>query len=171
MSGGQKRRADIARAMLNRPQLLFLDEPTTGLDPKSRRAIWNAIKNMKENYGMTVFLTTHYMEEAADADKVVILREGKIVADDTPTGLKEKHAMDLLKIYGASDELKNWLGDQTVPYEILPYHVQIEVTSPEQALDILNFTQSHGGMTSFEVIHGTLDDVFLNIMGREEVEE
>ena len=171
LSGGQKRRADIARAMLNRPQLLFLDEPTTGLDPKSRRAIWNAIKNMKENYGMTVFLTTHYMEEAADADKVVILREGKIVADDTPTGLKEKHAMDLLKIYGASDELKNWLGDQTVPYEILPYHVQIEVTSPEQALDILNFTQSHGGMTSFEVIHGTLDDVFLNIMGREEVEE
>ncbi|HHX37749.1 MAG TPA: ABC transporter ATP-binding protein [Clostridiaceae bacterium] len=170
LSGGQKRRADIARAMLNRPQLLFLDEPTTGLDPKSRRAIWDAIKHMKENYGITVFLTTHYMEEAADADKVVILREGEIVADDTPTSLKEKHAMDVVKIYGASDQLLKWLEEEIIPYTIMPYHVQIEVNSPEQALNILNFTKAHGGMTSFEVIHGTLDDVFLNIMGQEEAE-
>ncbi len=168
LSGGQRRRADIARSLLNRPQLLFLDEPTTGLDPRSRRAIWDAIKNMKETYGMTVFLTTHYMEEAADADKVVIIREGKIVADDTPTGLKEKHATDVVKIYGPTEALKNELTAEGLTLHRLPTGIAIEIDSAEQTLGILNKAHADRAMSSFEVIQGTLDDVFLNIMGKEE---
>lgn len=165
LSGGQRRRADIARALLNRPQLLFLDEPTTGLDPKSRRAIWDAIKKMKDSYGMTVFLTTHYMEEAADADQVVIIRAGHIVADDTPTGLKEKHATDVVKLYGATADLERDLAARGLTLHPLKDGIAIDIDSPEETLDILNQAYQKGGMSSFEVIHGTLDDVFLNIMG------
>ena len=90
LSGGQKRRADIARALLQKPDLLFLDEPTTGLDPQSRQQIWKAIASMQKKEGLTVFLTTHYMEEAAGADDIVIIDKGRIAAQGTPDALRER---------------------------------------------------------------------------------
>lgn len=89
LSGGQRRRVDIARALINRPKLLFLDEPTTGLDPKTRLQVWEIIHNLRKETGLTVFLTTHYMEETVDCDNVVIIDSGKIVANDSPHNLKK----------------------------------------------------------------------------------
>ncbi len=88
LSGGQRRRADIARALIHLPKLLFLDEPTTGLDPKTRRDIWQLIRDLQRTNGMTVFLTTHYMEEAADSEEIVIIHKGVIKAKGTPLELK-----------------------------------------------------------------------------------
>ena len=90
LSGGQRRRIDVARALLHKPEILILDEPTTGLDPQTRVTLWRAIENLRKTENMTVFLTTHYMEEAADADYVVILDSGKISACGTPIELKKK---------------------------------------------------------------------------------
>lgn len=98
LSGGQRRRADIARALLHTPRILFLDEPTTGLDPQSRRSIWNTIKKLQAEQGMTVFLTTHYMEEAEDADYCIVVDDGKIAAKGTPVDLKRRYAKDRMQI-------------------------------------------------------------------------
>ena len=106
LSGGQVRRADIARALINHPKLLFLDEPMTGLDPKTREDIWSMLFTMKNEMGMTIFLTTHYMEEAANADDVVIIKKGEIVEEGTPAYLKEKYTEDHLVAYGYDASLK-----------------------------------------------------------------
>ena len=106
MSGGQVRRADIARALINRPKLLFLDEPMTGLDPKTREDIWKMLFQMKNEMGMTIFLTTHYMEEAAQADDVVIIKKGEIVEEGTPAYMKDKYTEDHLVAYGYDENLK-----------------------------------------------------------------
>ena len=144
LSGGQKRRADIARALINRPKLLFLDEPTTGLDPKTRRDIWHMIRNLQKDSGMTVFLTTHYMEEAAESDDIAIIHRGEIRARGTPMHLKEKYAYDLLKLSLNSGERINHKLNKT--------------------LDALPIIDSYSGQIAHvEIISGTLDDVFLNI--------
>lgn len=91
LSGGQRRRVDIVRALLHQPKILFLDEPTTGLDPRSRRNLWNYLTKLRQQQNMTIFLTTHYMEEADDADHVVIMDQGRIIEDDTPANLKAKY--------------------------------------------------------------------------------
>ncbi|RJX27405.1 MAG: ABC transporter ATP-binding protein, partial [Acholeplasma sp.] len=98
LSGGQKRRTEIARALFSNPEILLLDEPTTGLDPETRQIVWKVIEDLKKNHGMTIFLTTHYMEEAANADHVVIINKGKIVAEGTPAQLKDEYSYDRLKI-------------------------------------------------------------------------
>ncbi|MGI8484799.1 MAG: ABC transporter ATP-binding protein [Thermomicrobiales bacterium] len=98
LSGGQKRRADIARALIHAPSLLFLDEPTAGLDPASRETVWTAIANLRQESGLTVFLTTHYMEETERADNVCVIDTGKIVAQGTPTELRAKYAHDELSL-------------------------------------------------------------------------
>nr|HPJ23995.1 ATP-binding cassette domain-containing protein [Bacillota bacterium] len=98
LSGGQRRRTDIARALIHKPKILFLDEPTTGLDPQTRKNVWETIKKLQEKENMTVFLTTHYMEEADEADFVVIIDEGKIAAKGTPTELKDVYSRDSLRI-------------------------------------------------------------------------
>lgn len=107
LSGGQRRRIDIARALLHRPEILILDEPTTGLDPQTRQLIWNVIEKLQKTENMTVFLTTHYMEEAANAGYVVILDKGSIAAQGTPFELKNDYVQDIVSVYGVSeDEIK-----------------------------------------------------------------
>lgn len=103
LSGGQRRRIDIARALINRPRILILDEPTTGLDPQTRKTLWNVISDLRKNENMTVFLTTHYMEEAAEADYVVVLDGGRISAEGTPLELKNTYTGDFITLYGIDE--------------------------------------------------------------------
>lgn len=99
LSGGQKRRCEIAAALMHTPEILFLDEPTTGLDPATRLDVWNTIEELQKNEKMTVFLTTHYMEEAAGADKIIIMDHGNIITSGAPFELKERFAADKLRLY------------------------------------------------------------------------
>lgn len=114
LSGGQRRRIDIARAIFHRPQLLILDEPTTGLDPQTRQTVWNVISILQKKKHMTVFLTTHYMEEAAGADRIVILDEGKIAAEGTPLELKNRYTGDYITLYHAKESA---VASLQMPYE------------------------------------------------------
>lgn len=162
LSGGQRRRVDIARALIHDPKILFLDEPTTGLDPKSRIMVWNVIDNLRKNANLTVFLTTHYMEETKDANRVVIIDHGHILVNDTPINLKEKYTKNYLKVYTEkNDNLEarfNKYDYKTNAYYI-PFDDSKEVISfIEKNKDILN---------DFEVIKGDMDDVFLNVTGKE----
>ena len=150
LSGGQKRRADIARALINYPKILFLDEPTTGLDPKTRQDIWNLIRELQKKHEMTVFLTTHYMEEAVESDDIVIINKGEIKAQGTPAELKEKYAHDKLKIV---------LKDGK--------HIDEKLNKTVDAIPIINKYKDK--IFHFEVISGTLDDVFINVTGGENV--
>ena len=157
LSGGQKRRCEIAAALMHSPELLFLDEPTTGLDPATRKSVWETITDMRKNTGMTVFLTTHYMEEAAEADKIVILDSGRICAEGTPFELKEKYARDKLRLY-----TEKTLAHDNLKKESFGYSAELKDTM--QALEILD--KVRGEITGFEVVGGTMDDVFLNAAGK-----
>ena len=157
LSGGQKRRCEIAAALMHSPELLFLDEPTTGLDPATRKSVWETITSMRKTCGMTVFLTTHYMEEAADADKIVILDKGRICAEGTPFELKEKYARDKLRLYTDKQ-----LSVRGATKESWGYSAYLDSTI--DAIDIVNSVRSD--ITGFEVIGGTMDDVFLNATGK-----
>lgn len=163
LSGGQKRRADIARALINQPKILFLDEPTTGLDPKTRVSVWKTIKDMQEQFKMTVFLTTHYMEEAANADKITIINKGEIVAEGSPHELKLQYTKDVLKVYQPVKEVMNYLNEKEIPYVMDKETLHIEMRSAKNTIDILNDLKDN--LASFEVIQGNMDDVFLNIIG------
>lgn len=136
LSGGQKRRADIARALINQPKLLFLDEPTTGLDPKTRISVWETIKEMQQQFGMTVFLTTHYMEEAANADCITIISKGEIVAEGSPHDLKERYTKELLKIYQPTSQIISYLKENKSAYHLGKETVLIEV---KQRMRLLRF--------------------------------
>lgn len=164
LSGGQKRRVDIARALLNRPKLLFLDEPTTGLDPATRSKVWEIIHKLRREYGLTVFLTTHYMEETALCDKVVIIDAGRIAAAGTPHELKQQFAGNRLLWYTPqterSDELLRTNG-LTFEYHLDCYRVPME--SSEQATALL---KRCGEITDYEFIKGNMDDVFLAVTGK-----
>lgn len=168
LSGGQKRKCEIAQAVLHKPEILILDEPTTGLDPQTRTAIWSLIRNMQEKYGMTVFLTTHYMEEAAAADHVVILEKGSIQAEGTPDALKSRYGKDSLKLW--FDQLDK-CADQLKVMGYLPKlktdHLLISVNSSQEALRVLENIKD---FKDFELIKGTMDDVFLAVTTHTEVE-
>ena len=161
LSGGQRRRADIARALIHRPKILFLDEPTTGLDPQTRGFVWNTIKKLQKQNNMTVFLTTHYMDEAAVADHIVILDHGLIIAEGTPYELKKAHAHDLLKIV---------LRENISPKHILKniifekknniYSIPVENTI--SGLQLVKKLEPH--IAAFEMQQGTMDDVFINVL-------
>lgn len=166
LSGGQRRRADIARALLNTPKILFLDEPTTGLDPKTRREVWETVSRLQQTSGTTVFLTTHYLEEAAEADFVIIIDKGSIVAKGTPDALREEHSSDILRILPSDrDAVTTALDSAGHCYEENAGVINLLINNAMDALPILNSLGS--SVETFEVIHGTLDDVFLNITGRE----
>ncbi|MEG0385714.1 MAG: ABC transporter ATP-binding protein [Solibacillus sp.] len=168
LSGGQKRRADIARALIHRPQILFLDEPTTGLDPQTRQFVWQAIKRLQQETNMTVFLTTHYMEEAAVANQIVILKNGEIVAEGTPDALKTKYAYDQLEIvFQDVAEGEKWLHQNELAFTERNDIYSVRVTSTMHALTLLK--QVEPLIASFEVIKGTMDDVFIHIMQEEDV--
>lgn len=161
LSGGQRRRIDIARALLNRPKLLILDEPTTGLDPQTRNTLWNVIENLRKRENMTVFLTTHYMEEAADADYVIILDSGKIAASGTPLELKNTYTGDFITIYGAEDNEIEKLG---VKYEAERELFRIDVPDTAAATQlILKYPEV---FRDYEITKGKMDDVFLAVTGK-----
>lgn len=161
LSGGQRRRIDIARALLHRPQLLILDEPTTGLDPQTRKLLGDVVNDLRKNESMTVLLTTHYMEEAADTDYVVILDSGKIVAEGTPLELKNKYTGDFITIYEADESEIKKLG---MPYEILRDAIRVSV--PDTAAATKLITENPKMFTDYEVTKGKMDDVFLTVTGR-----
>lgn len=161
LSGGQKRRVDVARALLNNPKILILDEPTTGLDPEARKALWSVVTSLRKNQNMTVFLTTHYMEEAADADYVVILDSGKISAEGTPLELKNNYTGDFVTIYNVDEDKIKALG---LSYENIRDAVRIAVKNTEEARDLI---VGHPDLfTDFEITKGKMDDVFLAVTGK-----
>lgn len=166
LSGGQKRRCDIARALLHEPKLLFLDEPTTGLDPQTRHMIWELLDHLRKEHGTSIFLTTHYMEEAAQSNYVVVMDEGRIQAQGTPQQLKEKYAFDRLLLY--SDEqaqLKDVLSKKEIQFEEEKNMLCVPLNNTMEALDVLSIAKEY--LHDFEVLHGTMDDAFLQIIGKE----
>ncbi len=166
LSGGQKRRADIARALLHTPKVLFLDEPTTGLDSQTRKSVWDTIKRLKEEQEMTVFLTTHYLEEAEDADYCMVVDDGQIAARGTPFSLKEKYAKDKLRIKCREEaQVKEKLRERGISFEKKGELLEVCLTSTMEALPILNECRELIG--DFSVIRGSMDDVFIGITGKE----
>lgn len=163
LSGGQRRRVDIARALINRPKILILDEPTTGLDPQTRKTVWEIISNVKKETGMTVFLTTHYMEETAKADTVVIIDSGKIIAEGSPVRLKDKYSSDYVKIYYPKNEtIEESLKGYRYTYEDNFYRVKVS-----SSVEAKEFVKTHDKiLNDFEIIKGDMDDVFLNVTGK-----
>ncbi len=161
LSGGQRRRIDIARALLHRPEVLILDEPTTGLDPQTRLLIWNVMDKLRTDEKLTVFLTTHYMEEAANADYVVILDKGSIAAEGTPFELKNKYVQDTMSIYGVTEAQIKTLG---IEYEEIRdgYRVRVKNTSEATELIVAHQELFH----DYEVTKGGMDDVFLAVTGK-----
>jgi len=168
LSGGQKRRVEIARALFSNPTLLILDEPTTGLDPETRLVVWKLIEQLRVNEGITVFLTTHYMEEAANADYVVIIHKGKIVAKGSPAELKTQYSKDYFKLIPHDKEtLLKYLDAKGRNYKKVADQYYIEVSSTKDAIILIEDIEDN--IKSFEVSKGTLDDVFVNVIGAQNV--
>ena len=167
LSGGWKRRCEIARALLHAPEILFLDEPPTGLAPATRKIVWESIGRLREEENMTIFLTTHYMEEAARASHIAIIDAGEIKEYGTPFSLKEAYAKDKLNLMPKSDRqsaLKEYLTRQGIAYRRKEEILQIGVKNSMAALPLLNEADSM--IEGFEVVQGSMDDVFLNVTGR-----
>jgi multidrug/hemolysin transport system ATP-binding protein len=163
LSGGQKRRVEIGRAIFNQPKILFLDEPTTGLDPENRKQVWNVINELKDKYHTSVILTTHYMEEASTAAQIIIIKSGKIIANGSPLELKQRYSQDSLKILPNNEnELLSYLKSKQLKYLVVDKVYVLEVTSTKQTLNIISDVKDN--IASFEVIKGTLEDVFLNCL-------
>lgn len=166
LSGGQRRRCDIARALINKPQILFLDEPTTGLDPQTRKSVWETIQRLQKSNNMTLFLTTHYMEEAAEADYVIIIDEGKIAAKGTPAYLRETYAKDKLSLMCRDVKtVSGLLAQKNIENVIISDCVCVELKETMEALQIIQDVKEY--ITGFEVTAGTMDDAFIGITGKE----
>lgn len=161
LSGGQRRRVDIARALIHDPEILILDEPTTGLDPQTRKLLWDVISRMRQEKNMTVFLTTHYMEEAADADYVVILDSGKIAAEGTPLMLKNTYTGDFITLYGIDEEQVKSLN---MPYETIRDAYRVAVPNTQAATELI--VKCPELFKDYEITKGKMDDVFLAVTGK-----
>ena len=161
LSGGQKRRVDVARALIHNPRILILDEPTTGLDPQTRKNIWDVVTKLRKEEGVTVLLTTHYMEEAADADYVVIIDGGKIVAEGTPLELKNTYTGDFITLYNIEEKLVQTLG---LEYEVVGEAYRIEVPHTGEATELI--IKHPEVFTDYEITKGKMDDVFLAVTGK-----
>ena len=162
LSGGQKRRCEIAFALMHSPKILFLDEPTTGLDPATRVDVWEAVEQLRSNTDMTVFLTTHYMEEAQSADKIIIIDKGKKLAEGTPVELKERFAKDSLKLYfdkSSRNRVLEVVGKDNLI--ATSYGGFVESDNPFAAAETARALR--GIVEGFEIIQGKMDDVFLNV--------
>ena len=167
LSGGWKRRCEIARALLHKPEILFLDEPTTGLDPATRKIVWESIGHLRREEDMTIFLTTHYMEEAARASHIAIIDAGEIKEYGTPFSLKEMYAKDKLNLIpksGKESLLNEYLTAQGLAYKVKEEVLQIGVDNSLAAIPILY--KAEPMLEGFEVVQGSMDDVFLNVTGR-----
>ena len=169
LSGGQQRRIDIARALIHSPKILILDEPTTGLDPNTRITVWAFLNELRREQSLSILLTTHYMEEAGEADYVVIIDSGKIVASDTPNNLKNQYAYDFVKIYNYSHDLIDIFDKDGVSYTREGEGIVIEVKDISKAKEILIKYAQY--IEDFEVVKGRMDNVFLNVTGKQLKEE
>ncbi|ECX6967941.1 ABC transporter ATP-binding protein [Listeria monocytogenes] len=167
LSGGQKRRAEIARAIMHDPEILLLDEPTTGLDPKTRVSVWKIIDYLREELGMTVFLTTHYLEEAKDADQLAVIHKGKIIAQGTPANIRSRFSVDKIFFYDAKvAELQTIIEKINLPFKVTKETMRVDVINQDvEILAILNQAAELYG--SFEVIKGNLDDAFISMIKEE----
>lgn len=165
LSGGQRRRTDIARALINTPELLILDEPTTGLDPQTRLTVWAAIDKIRQRTGMSVLLTTHYMEESAAADRIVIIDEGKLVAEGSPVALKDKYSSDSVRLYmPKTAETDRILSESGLGFTYQNTFYKVAVSDSGAAM---RFLTAHPALIAdFEVVKGDMDDVFLNVTGK-----
>ncbi len=161
LSGGQRRRIDIARALIHRPRLLILDEPTTGLDPQTRRLLWGVIEGLRRREGLTVFLTTHYMEEAAEADYVVIIDGGRIAAEGSPLELKNTYTGDFITLYGLPEEK---ISELSAEYERVADGYRISVKNTAEATELI--LAHPEAFTDYEIVKGRMDDVFLAVTGK-----
>lgn len=161
LSGGQRRRIDIARALFHKPKILILDEPTTGLDPQTRKTLWSVISNLRKNENMTVFLTTHYMEEAAEADYVVIIDSGKISAEGTPLELKNTYTGDYITIYGTKEKDVKSLG---IEYEQIKDAYRLSVPNTKVATELI--IKNPDVFNDYEITKGKMDDVFIAVTGK-----
>jgi len=163
LSGGQRRKCDIARALLAKPKILFLDEPTTGLDPQSRIELWETIEDIRNNDKMTVFLTTHYMEETENADRVAIIDGGRVLCIDSPQRLKTEYSTDILRLIvkkGCNAELEHHLKS----FEIVADTYIVKMKNGIDSIDFLPQVKPY--LDSFEMEKGNMDSVFLNVVGR-----
>ncbi|MDD3842267.1 MAG: ABC transporter ATP-binding protein [Candidatus Izemoplasmatales bacterium] len=166
LSGGQRRRTDIARALIHHPKILFLDEPTTGLDPQTRKTVWKTVENLQKEQGMTVFLTTHYMEEAGLADYVIVIDDGLIAAKGTPAELKEKYSSDTIQIKPTdSQNAKLLLEQNQIDYREVSDLLIIDIKKTIDALPIIKLLE--GMIVSVQILNGTMDDAFIGIIGKE----
>ena len=167
LSGGWKRRCEIARALLHAPEILFLDEPTTGLDPSTRKIVWESIEKLREEEEMTIFLTTHYMEEAARASHIAIIDGGELKEYGTPFSLKEAYAKDKLRLISkqeAKDKLEMCLLQKNMTFRQKEECMEINVSDSLSALPLLNEIKPM--IEGFELVQGSMDDVFLNVTGK-----
>ncbi len=168
LSGGQRRRADIARALVNTPKILFLDEPTTGLDPQTRKSVWETIRKLQAETGMTVFLTTHYMEEAAEADYVIVIDSGLISARGTPSQLKEKYAGDFLKLIPKKESYDGIVRElNSKKYSFTENAGYISISIPDTMSAVPLVEQFKNDIEGLEIVNGTMDDAFIAITGKE----
>lgn len=161
LSGGQRRRIDIARALIHKPKILILDEPTTGLDPKTRKLLWNVISNFRKNENMTIFLTTHYMEEAVESDYIVIIDNGRIISEGTPHDLKNTYTQDYITIYGVNEDDIRKLSPN---YEVVKNGYRISISNTKEATDMI--TKHPELFVDYEITKGRMDDVFLAANGK-----
>ncbi|MEX1377162.1 MAG: ABC transporter ATP-binding protein [Eubacteriales bacterium] len=166
LSGGQRRRADIARALIHNPKILIMDEPTTGLDPYTRESLWKFIEYLREQQNTTIFLTTHYMEEASQADRIIMIDKGEIIENDSPTNLKIKYSRDVLKVYPRKkSEIRDYFMDKEIEFKEETEYFNIHIKNHIQAVEILeNLKNKIGG---FEMIKGNMDQVFLALTTEE----
>ncbi len=161
LSGGQRRRIDIARALIHKPKILILDEPTTGLDPKTRKLLWNVISNFRKNENMTIFLTTHYMEESVESDYIVIIDNGRIISEGTPHDLKNTYTQDYITIYGVNEDEIRKLSPN---YEVVKNGYRISISNTKEATDMI--TKHPELFVDYEITKGRMDDVFLAATGK-----
>ena len=165
LSGGQKRRVDIARALLSNPDILFLDEPTTGLDIQTRKSIWDLLYRLQRDEGMTIILTTHYLDEADGADQLYIIDHGKVIAQGSATEIKSEYASNLLKIYFKDKQVEKFLPKNMPVEKENEFEYSLYPKSQLEAIDYL--TQVREKIASFEFRPGTMDDAFIALTGRE----
>ena len=165
LSGGQKRRVDIARALLSNPDILFLDEPTTGLDIQTRKSIWDLLYRLQRDEGMTIILTTHYLDEADEADQLYIIDHGEVIAQGSATEIKSEYASNLLKICFKDKQVEKFLPKNMPVEKENEFEYSLYPKSQLEAIDYL--TQVREKIASFEFRPGTMDDAFIALTGRE----
>ncbi len=166
LSGGQRRRADIARALIQKPEILFLDEPTTGLDPQTRKSIWDTIKRLQSENGMTVFLTTHYMEEAAESDYVIVIDHGTIAAKGTPAELRTRYSSDTIRLFTSEEaRLSEILNESQLVFSASSGEIVVKLSDTMAAIPIIEKCKAF--ISGFQVLQGTMDDAFIGITGKE----